>query len=102
MSKGKTAAQAAHASVTAYIDGKILHPRTTNIWVDQGMKKIILKAPEKVLLELYQIVNERYLNGALIKDAGKTELKPGTITAVAIGPGIDSAIDMITKGLKLL
>ena len=38
---------------------------------------------------------------ALITDAGRTTVEPGTITCLAIGPDSDEKIDKITKELKL-
>lgn len=37
-----------------------------------------------------------------MKDAGHTELPPGTITCLGIGPDDDKKIDKITGNLKLL
>jgi peptidyl-tRNA hydrolase, PTH2 family len=39
---------------------------------------------------------------AQIADAGRTELAAGTITALAIGPAEDKAVDKITRSIPLL
>jgi PTH2 family peptidyl-tRNA hydrolase len=39
---------------------------------------------------------------ALITDAGKTVIAPGTKTAVGIGPAKEEDIDRLTQDLKLL
>ena len=38
----------------------------------------------------------------LVKDAGHTEIPPGTVTVVGIGPGPRSDIDKITGQLSLV
>jgi PTH2 family peptidyl-tRNA hydrolase len=38
----------------------------------------------------------------LIRDAGRTQIEPGSITALGIGPDADDKIDLIIKDLKLL
>ena len=39
---------------------------------------------------------------ALIKDAGMTQIKPGTVTCIAIGPAEEIDINILTKDMKLL
>ena len=38
----------------------------------------------------------------LVRDAGRTEVEPGTMTVGAFGPGKVSEIDKITGNLELL
>ena len=98
MSKGKTAAQVAHASIGAW---KNASERARDAWEDEGSKKVILKVEK--LDELLEIKNRAgSLPTKLIKDAGRTELSPGTITCLAIGPATEEEIDEVTGELKLL
>lgn len=98
--KGKMAAQAAHASVEAVLrsDRDIVKE-----WRSEGMGKIVVKAEDKK--ELYKFLQEAKDSGlvtALITDAGKTVVAPGTETCMAIGPDDEEKIDSITGTLKLM
>lgn len=100
MSKGKTAAQSSHASVEAVQNSK---QNLVDAWRSEGAKKVVLKASsEKDLLALHRKAREEKLATALIKDAGLTEIEPGTITCLGIGPDKEEKIDKITKALKAL
>jgi len=102
MRKGKIAAQVAHASVTAYINAQKEAPKTAEEWVKSGMAKIVLKVEnEKQLIEMFQKTKNRFPT-AMITDAGKTQIAPGTKTCIAIGPAEEQEIDFFTKNLKLL
>ncbi len=99
MGKGKIAAQSAHASVTALEKATAAAYRA---WVAQGMKKIVLKVgSKKELLDLFMRAKKMFPT-ALIKDAGLTQVAPGTPTCIAIGPAEEVDINLLTKDMKLL
>ncbi|UJG42893.1 MAG: peptidyl-tRNA hydrolase Pth2 [Candidatus Heimdallarchaeum endolithica] len=103
MSKGKTAVQVAHGSVSAYIKASKYYPSWTEKWLKEGQKKVTVKIETQE--ELFQIAHsakEKDLPVAIINDAGLTELPPGTTTVVGIGPGPEDLIDKISGHLKLL
>lgn len=103
ISKGKLAAQVAHAAVECALLSKRKKPRWFRIWKEQGAKKVVLKAEN--LDKLYDLKNkakEIGLIAEIIKDAGLTEVSPGTETVLGIGPAPSSIIDRITGNLPLL
>jgi len=100
MDKGKLAVQVAHASLEAY---KKADSCDIEGWENEGMKKVVVSVNDiKELMEIKERVKEARLPYAVIRDAGKTQLEPGTVTAMGIGPAEDERIDRITKNLKLL
>lgn len=100
MGKGKLVAQGAHASICAYLNsGKEERAE----WAEGGMKKIALKVnSEAELLEHFEKCKRAGLKPALIRDAGHTQLEPGTITGFGAGPAPENEIDAILGKLKLL
>ena len=100
MPKGKLAAQVSHASVEAILRS---HPDIVEDWRKLGMKKVILKVKDKKELLLFKRkAEDNKLVVALIIDAGKTFLEPGTITCLGIGPDKEDKIDKITGHLKMV
>ncbi len=100
MSKGKMAAQAAHASLEAY---KKTDSSDAQVWEIEGQKKVVLKVSgEKNLVDVFMNAKKAKIPAALIHDAGKTQIEPGTATCVGIGPSEDEKIDRIAGKLKLL
>lgn len=98
--RGKLAAQVAHAAVAGFIGAPAINQRR---WLDAGMPKVVLRAESES--ELRQLQSQARRDGvpvALIEDAGRTVVEPGTVTCVAIGPGEDETIDRITGLLKLV
>ena len=99
LTKGKMAAQVAHASVEGVLRSK---KEKVKEWHKEGMKKIVLKIPDLRELHKYnQFAKDAGLVTAVITDAGKTHVAPGTTTCFAIGPDEEEKIDSITEGLKL-
>ncbi|MEK6904116.1 MAG: peptidyl-tRNA hydrolase Pth2 [Nanoarchaeota archaeon] len=100
LSRGKLATQAAHASFEA---GMKSERKKLEAWRDEGAKKVVLKVrDEKELTHFFNEAKKMGFAAALIKDAGHTEVKPGTITAVGIGPDEEKEIDKLTGKLKTL
>lgn len=100
LDKGKMAAQVAHASVEAALrsDKDIIKN-----WRDKGMKKVVLKVKNKEELFKYkEIAKSNNLKTALITDAGRTAVEPGTKTCLAIGPDEEKKIDDVTDSLKMM
>ncbi len=103
MGKGKLAAQVAHASLSAAEETMRRHEAWYQEWKDEGQKKVVLKAgSESELRELFKTARASRLPASLVEDRGLTQLEPGTVTCLAIGPGPDAEIDAITGKLKLL
>ncbi|MFH1589231.1 MAG: peptidyl-tRNA hydrolase Pth2 [archaeon] len=98
--KGKLAAQVAHASVESTLRSD---KDKIKQWRSEGMAKIVLKVDDiKQLHEFNQLAKDSGLTTAVITDAGKTVVAPGTVTCCAIGPDEDIKIDAIVASLKLL
>ncbi|TDA35373.1 peptidyl-tRNA hydrolase [Candidatus Nezhaarchaeota archaeon WYZ-LMO8] len=103
MSRGKTCAQVAHASVSSLEEARKLKPEWVEIWFQQCQKKVVLGVQSvEELRNLEREVKKLGIPCYLVCDAGLTELEPGTITALGIGPAPSSLIDKVTGHLKLL
>ena len=100
MSCGKKCAQAAHASIGAFDNAD---KTLKKAWQTEGQKKVVLKADnERTLFEIKVIAERAGISTSLIQDAGMTEIPPGTITALGLGPAKAEDLDKITGNLSLL
>ena len=103
LSKGKLAAQCGHASMECALRAKKLAPRLLDSYRRTGARKIVCKAPSRESIR--KIISRAKKAGIvcyLVKDAGHTEIPPGTETVVGIGPGSRREIDKITGDLPLV
>ena len=107
MRKGKMCGQVAHAAVTAFWKSAN-HPQpqaraNTFKWLNDIQTKVVCKVSSEAELEsIAQKAEEAGLVVARIRDAGHTQLDPGTFTCVGIGPDTKERLEPITGGLKLL
>ncbi|MGD9396172.1 MAG: peptidyl-tRNA hydrolase Pth2 [Candidatus Thorarchaeota archaeon] len=103
MSRGKIAVQVAHGSVSSAEQARVLKQDIWKAWLREGQKKVAVKVgSDEELIELRRKAVSHSLPHALIRDAGMTELPPGTITVLGIGPAKAEIIDEVTGELKLL
>lgn len=103
--KGKLAAQAAHASSEAVLRAMSDSAKKAAVkeWRAAGQKKVVLRVENLEELHRYnQQAKDSGLVTALITDAGKTVIAPGTVTALGIGPDEEEKIDKVTGKLKML
>ncbi len=99
MDRGKLAAQVAHASLGSYKDSGA---KDRAQWEAEGSKKVVLKVGSREeLMKIYEKAKRKF-PCFLVRDAGKTQVEPGTVTALGIGPCEEREIDRMTKHLKLL
>jgi len=99
MGEGKLAAQVAHASLMAFEDAD---RQAASEWKGSGQKKVVLQTNgESQLFELADKAEREGLPHAVVRDAGHTQLEPGTASALAVGPARDDLVDKVTGDLAL-
>lgn len=102
LSRGKMAVQVAHAAVMCAMESRVRAKPWLDRWLDEGQRKVVVKAPNlKTLGLLKEKALAEGMVAVLVQDAGLTEVEPGTVTVLGIGPAPDEAIDPITGHLPL-
>ena len=102
LTAGKLAAQVGHAAVDCALKAQRHQPDAFKRWYDAGQRKVVVKGEgERELFELKATAERAGFTTALIADAGRTHLEPGTVTVLGIGPAPEVALDKITGHLAL-
>ena len=103
MSTGKLISQACHAAVESSELAKKLKHKAWRAWRDEGAKKVVLQVDSfDDLEELADKAEGLDIVNVLIQDRGLTEVPPGTLTALGLGPDNSEKMDKVTGPLKLL
>lgn len=100
MGKGKIAGQVGH--VVARYERDLTHrdARLYTLWLANNETKIVKKATEDLLVRAHSMF---MLQGAKdVRDAGRTQVEPNTLTAVALPPMPQSQLPDWIIELKLL
>ena len=102
MGKGKIAAQVGHACVLGAEYVRKSKPEWFSEWW-KGQEKIVLKVSNlKELEQVKQGAIEIGVPWSEVTDAGHTQIPPGTVTCISLGPAPEEKIDKITGDLKLM
>ena len=106
MRKGKTAAQCAHAAVGVVRKMERLGGATREAvedWDETGAMKIVVESKSlDQMEEIESIAKQMGLLTYFVRDAGHTQIAPGSKTVLAIGPANKKVLDQVTGSLKLL
>ena len=105
MGQGKVAAQCAHAAVKSYKDmsKKAEYQKILQTWELTGTMKVVLKVPDEAsMVTIAEKARRGGIHVSTIRDAGHTQVAPGSMTVTALGPAAVTEIDAISGDLKLL
>ncbi len=121
MSKGKMAAQVAHASLGSLFEAlsgqekgymsysdkdfdincRVSKDTPLHHWLTKSFTKVVLEADGEDIQKLYEAARVAQLPSAKIVDEGRTEFDQPEFTCIAIGPADPEKINEITGHLKL-
>jgi PTH2 family peptidyl-tRNA hydrolase len=105
LSGGKAVAQGGHAVMGSYFDAMArwgpIAGDMIEAWNESKAKICLAIDSEEELLELAKQCETKNMGHYLVRDAGRTEVDPGTPTALGIGPDFSRHIDKFTGHLGL-
>jgi PTH2 family peptidyl-tRNA hydrolase len=108
---GKIAAQCGHATLACYKAITEAAQKAPNSsashqlrrWERNGQAKIAVQVKSQdEMIELMNKARSLGIIAEIIADAGRTQIKTGSLTVLGIGPARKSLVDMVTGHLKLL
>lgn len=103
LSRGKIAAQVAHAAVGCTLIARKNSSSFLSKWLREGQKKIVVKVSTvDDIRSLESTAKSMKITVKVVVDAGHTEVEPGTVTCIGLGPAPESVLDKITGFLKLM
>lgn len=103
LGKGKMAAQAAHAAVSCALKSEKVDKKIFKEWIRTGQKKIVVKIDNlETVYRLKDSAERAGIPTSLITDAGLTQIAPGTVTCLGLGPADEDVIDPLTSEFKLM
>ncbi|CAG9828849.1 unnamed protein product [Diabrotica balteata] len=102
MGVGKIAAQVGHACLGLFREIMMDKKDELGNWECYGEKKIVLKGiDESHLKELYEKAKEKNIPCYLVRDAGHTQIAPGSVTVLSLF-GLEENVNSVTGKLSLL
>ena len=100
MGRGKIASQVAHACLSA---SRGCPPPLRRDWESHGEPIVVVQCRgPKALMEIFMHAHEKGLAAHPIFDAGRTQVRDGEMTCLALGPAPRSQVDEVSGKLKLL
>lgn len=103
MGRGKIVVQCCHASVSAAEQARTEYRDWWRAWIQEGQCKIALKVKDlDCVLKLEREAKAANLPFYLVRDQGLTQVEPGTITCLGIGPAPAEILEPLTVELRLL
>ncbi|HII89648.1 MAG TPA: peptidyl-tRNA hydrolase [Candidatus Thalassarchaeaceae archaeon] len=103
LSKGKLAAQVGHAVMECVLKADRVTPKNLDRYRKEGARKIVVAARDlDEMKRLYGAISSVGIVCHLVRDAGHTEIPPGTITVMGVGPAPRESIDVFTSDLQLV
>lgn len=111
-SLGKIAAQCGHATLACFKSiskaARAAGPsspaaKLLQRWERHGQAKVALQTKSaQEIHELMAKARSLGITAEVIADAGRTQIDPGSLTVLGVGPAPKSAVDQVTGHLKLL
>lgn len=107
MTKGKAAAQCAHAALGCYRLMQTEGAESQNLpmlrrWERTGQAKITLQVKSKEEMDLlFARAISLNINSYIVHDAGRTQIEAGSATVLGLGPAPKMVLDDVTGELKL-